>query len=439
MERLKAIRKSSIRTTPPKISQNNFMLYKDAFKTATRSLTHGKMRSILTMLGIVIGIASVIILMSIGSSAQDLILNQVESIGSNLIIVIPGGSANGRFSAPAASRGIVITSLQQRDADMLAREPGIDSVVPDVRGQADAVYGENDATVTFQGDTANVFNVRNLTVEQGYPFTQADVDSFNHVAVIGPVLATTLFGPAANPINKVIRIKNLSFRVVGVLKKSGTGAFGIDQDNLIIMPITVAQKQLLGISYFNDLIVEANPAYNIAFVTSRIGFLLRQDHGITNVNKDDFTIETQQDILSLLDNITSILTLFLAAIASISLIVGGIGIMNIMLVSVTERTKEIGLRKAVGATNRDILEQFLIESVILTVVGGIIGITIGALFVFLIYIVLTKFLAVAWSFSFPLSAVILSLFVSTLAGLAFGIYPARQAGRKNPIDTLRYE
>ena len=415
------------------------MLYKDALKTATRSLTHGKMRSILTMLGIVIGIASVIILMSIGSSAQDLILNQVESVGSNLIIVIPGGSANGRFSSPASSQGIVITSLQQQDADALAREPSIDAVVTDVRGQADAVYGDNDATANFQGNTANVFTVRNLTVEQGYPFTQADVDSFNHVAVIGSELATTLFGPNINPVNKIIRIKNLSFRVVGVLKKSGTGAFGVDQDNLIIMTVTVAQKQLLGISYFNDLIVEANPTYDVSFATSRVEFILRQDHGITNSNKDDFTIMTQQDIISILGSITSILTLFLAAIASISLVVGGIGIMNIMLVSVTERTKEIGLRKAVGATNRDILEQFLIESTIITIIGGIIGIAVGALFVSLIYIVLVKFLAISWTFAFPLNAVLLSLFVSTLAGIVFGIYPARQAGRKNPVETLRYE
>ena len=415
------------------------MLYKDAFKTATRSLTHGKMRSILTMLGIVIGIASVIILMSIGNSAQDLILNQVESIGSNLIIVVPGGSTNGRLSSPAAAQGIVITSLSQQDADALTREPGISAVVPDVRGQANVVYGENDATANFQGNTANVFTVRNLTVEQGYAFTQADVDAFNHVAVIGPTLATTLFGANENPINKVIRIKNLSFRVVGVLKKSGTGAFGVDQDNLIIMPITVAQKQILGISYFNDLIIEANPVYDVTFVENRVTNILQQDHGITNSSKDDFTIETQQDILTLLGSITSILTLFLAAIASISLVVGGIGIMNIMLVSVTERTKEIGLRKAVGATNRDILEQFLIESVLLTMMGGIIGIAVGAFFVFIIYLILAKALAVAWTFSFPISAVILALLVSTAAGIAFGIYPARQAGKKNPIDALRYE
>jgi putative ABC transport system permease protein len=417
------------------------MLYKDAFKTATRSLTHGKMRSILTMLGIVIGIASVIILMSIGQSAQDLILGQVESIGSNLIIITPGAPANGKFSAPAAAQGIVITSLQQRDVDALSREPSVDLAVPEVRGQADAVYENNDVTVSYTGSTADFFVVSNLAkVSEGQTFTKSDVDSANHVVVIGPDLATTLFGPNVSPVNKTIRLKDVSFRVVGVLSKGGTGAFGVDLGNLVVMPISVAQKQLLGITYFNVIVVEANPQYDISFAKSRIGFILEQDHGILNSNKDDFTINTQEDILSLLGNITSILTLFLAAIASISLVVGGIGIMNIMLVSVTERTREIGLRKAVGATDNDILQQFLIESVLLTLLGGLIGIAIGAAIVGFVYIILSTFFAsVGWVFAFPISAVVLGLVVSSIAGIAFGIYPARKAGKKNPIDALRYE
>lgn len=416
------------------------MLLKDAFKTSTRSLTHGKMRSILTMLGIVIGIASVIVLMSIGQSAQNLILGQVQSIGSNLIIIVPGGSGNGKFSAPASSQGIVITSLIQRDVDALKREPSVLNAVPEVRGQADAVYENNNVTVSFEGSTADLFPVRNFTVGTGYSFTREDVDSQNHVAVIGPDLSKTLFGSSVNPINKTIRLKNVSFRVVGVLAKGGTGAFGVDQGNLVLIPITVAQSQLLGISYFSDITVKADPVYEVNFVKSRIGFILEQNHGITNSNKDDFTIRTQEDILSLLGNITSILTLFLAAIASISLIVGGIGIMNIMLVAVTERTREIGLRKAVGATDGDILQQFLIESILLTMTGGIIGIAIGAGLVGLIYFVLTTFFSsLGWVFAFPISAVFLGLSVSTVAGVVFGIYPARQAGKKNPIDSLRYE
>ncbi len=415
------------------------MLFRDAFKTSVRSLTHGKMRSILTMLGIVIGIASVIVLMSIGQSAQDMILGQVQSIGSNLIIIMPGAPSGKGFSPPSSAQGIIITSLQQRDVDALQREPSVNAVAPLVSGQAEAVYGNNNKTVSYQGANSDMFSVRNLTVGEGLVFTKEDVDSANHVAVIGPDLANTLFGSYVDPINKTIRLKNISFRVVGVLSKGGTGSFGVDQGNIVIIPITVAQKQLLGISYFNNIIVQANPSYDIDFVKSRITFSLRQNHGITNPNKDDFNIQTQADILSMLGTITSILTLFLAAIASISLVVGGIGIMNIMLVAVTERTREIGLRKAVGATNNDILKQFLIESVLLTLAGGMVGIAVGAGIVGLAYFVLSTFFSIGWVFAFPISAVFLGLAVSGVAGIAFGIYPARQAGKKNPIEALRYE
>lgn len=414
------------------------MLYKDAFKTATRSLTHSKTRTALTMLGIIIGIASVIVLMSIGQSAQNLIVNQVQGIGSNLIIITPGAPNKG-FSSPASAQGIVITSLQQRDVDALGREPSVKGVAAIATGQAEAVYNGHNKTVSYQGVTPDFFAVRNMDVGQGKVFSKADIDAGSHVAVIGPDLANTLFGPNVNPINKNIRLKNVSLRVVGVLDTGGTGAFGVDQGNIVIIPVSIAQRELLGISYFNFIMAQADPAYEVNFVKSRITSTLRQDHGITDPKKDDFTIQTQEDILSLLGNITSILTLFLAAIASISLIVGGIGIMNIMLVSVTERTREIGLRKAVGATDKDILQQFLIESILLTLIGGIIGIIFGASVVGLIYLAITSFSTLAWTFAFPLSAVLLGVGVSTLSGLAFGIYPARKAGRKNPIDALRYE
>ncbi len=415
------------------------MRINDLIKSSQATLKHGKMRSLLTMLGIVIGISSVIILMSIGASAQAYILNQVQGLGSNLIIIIPGGSGNGRFSSPAAAQGIIVTSLVQQDVDALSRDPSVAAVTEEARGQADAAFGDNSESITFDGVPANFFSVRNFVVAQGYPFTDDDVQAYNHVAVIGSDLANTLFGAGSDPLGQYIEVKNIQFKVVGVLAAKGTGAFGIDQDDLVMVPITVAQTQMLGINYFSDIMVQANSSYNITFAQARVESILEQDHGITDPNKDDFTIETQQDVLSLLGNITSILTLFLAAIASISLIVGGIGIMNIMLVSVIERTKEIGLRKAVGATNNDILQQFLVESVMLTFIGGVIGIAIGGLVVGLAYLIIAKALAVAWSFEFPLSAILLAVAVSSVTGIAFGIYPARQAAKKSPIDALRYE
>ena len=414
------------------------MQLKDSLKSASLSFKHGKMRSFLTMLGIVIGIASVIILMSVGQSAQDLIISQVQGVGSNLIFIIPGGTPNGKFSSPASAQGIIIKTLTQRDVDALQREPAIAAVIPEVRGQADVVYGNNDMTTTFDGSTAEIFTVRNYGMKAGYPFTKSDVDSFNHVAVIGSDLAKTLFG-SNDPIGQFIRMKNVSFRVTGVLVPKGTGPGGVNQDDLVLIPATVAQSQLLGITYFNLLTAQANPSYDITFVKDRITSILAQNHGITDPNKYDFTIETEEDVLAILGNITSVMTLFLAAIASISLVVGGIGIMNIMLVSVIERTREIGLRKAVGATEGDILQQFLVEAVMLTFLGGVIGITFGAIVVGLAYFVITHVSTLAWTFEFPLSAVMIAVLVSTLTGIAFGIYPARQAARKSPIEALRYE
>lgn len=415
------------------------MRFKDSVISARATLKHGKARSLLTMLGIVIGIASVIVLMSIGQSAQDLILSQVQGLGSNLIIVIPGGTNKGRFSSPAANQGIIVQSLKQQDVDALVRDPSISAVTQEARGQGSAVFGDNDVTVTFEGVPANFFTVRNFEVARGYQFTDDDVRSFNHVAVIGSSLAASLFGPNSDPIGQYMHIKNVSVRVVGTLVKKGTGAFGIDQDNIVIVPITVGQKQMLGTNYFTDIVVQGNPSYTIDFTKSRVETIIEQNHGITDANKDDFTILTQQDLLSLLNNITSILKLFLTAIASISLVVGGIGIMNIMLVSVIERTREIGLRKAVGATDRDILQQFLVEAVMITFIGGVIGILIGGAIVTLAYFVLTNFFALGWVFEFPPTAVAIAVAVSSITGIVFGLYPARQAARKSPIDALRYE
>ncbi len=410
----------------------------DVIKTASRGLRHAKLRSLLTMLGIVIGIGSVIVLMSIGASAQQLILSQVQSIGSNLVFIIPGSTKGSRFSSPASVQGIIIKTLVQTDIDALEREPVVEKVAAEVRGQAKIVYGNNDATVTYEGTTEDFFQVRNFGIQEGRQFIGSEVASFDHVAIIGSELAKTLFGQQ-DPIGKTVRLRDLTFRIIGMLVRKGVGPFGIDQDNLVIIPITVAQKQLLGIDYFNVITIQANSAYDSAFVKETISTTIRRTHNITNPDKDDFTVQTQEDALSILGNITSILSIFLTSIAFISLLVGGIGIMNIMLVSVVERTREIGLRKALGATNGDILSQFLCESVALTLLGGTCGILGGGMITFIVSIVLIHFTTIAWVFILPANAIILAAAVSTTTGIVFGIYPAYRASRLNPTDALRYE
>jgi len=410
----------------------------DSIKTASNNLTHSKMRTFLTMLGIVIGISSVILLMSIGASAEKLIIGQVQGVGSNLVFVIPGATKGTRFSAPASSQGIIIKTLVSQDVDALERDPAIISVVPEVRGQAKAVFGNNDTSATYIGVTDEFFTTRNFVIEKGQGFNSSDVDSFNRVAVMGPEIAKTLFGDF-DPIGKSIRLNDISFRVSGVLEKKGVGAFGVDQDNVILVPISVAQKQMLGIDYFNAITVQVSDTYASEYTKSRVFSIMRSSHRITDPNKDDFTVRTQEDILSLLGSITSVLTIFLTSIACISLVVGGIGIMNIMLVSVIERTREIGLRKAVGATNGDILQQFLWEAVILTFFGGFIGIFFGSALVGGVYLVLVKIVKTDWIFALPAQAIMLAVIVSTCTGVLFGLYPARQAAKKNPIDALRYE
>jgi putative ABC transport system permease protein len=390
------------------------------------------------MLGIVIGISSVILLMSIGASAEKLIIGQVQGVGSNLVFVIPGASKGTRFSPPASSQGIIIKTLTSSDVDALKRDPAIMEVAPEVRGQAKAVFGNNDTSAMYIGVTENFFTTRNFVIEKGQGFNSSDVDSFNRIAVIGPEISKTLFGDF-NPIGKNFRLNDISFRVSGVLEKKGVGAFGVDQDNTILVPISVAQKQMLGIDYFNAITVQVNDTYASEYTKSRVFSIMRSSHRITDPNKDDFTVHTQEDILSLLGSITSVLTIFLTSIACISLVVGGIGIMNIMLVSVIERTREIGLRKAVGATNGDILQQFLWEAVMLTFFGGFIGILFGSALVGGAYLILVKIVKTDWVFALPAQAIILAVVVSTCTGVLFGLYPARQAAKKDPIDALRYE
>ena len=411
------------------------MLLRDALKTATRSLAHSKMRSILTMLGIITGIASVIIIMSLGDSAKQYIVGQIQSMAPNMINVQPGAPVMG--GAPSSVMGLVVKTLTRRDVEALEREPSITNVSPNVTGSSRIVSGNKSKSTLWIATTANIFRMTNLNFSSGYGFTSADETAYKHVVVLGSKLAEDLFGYNIEPVGKTVRFEDITFRVIGVLEPKGSGMFSMDGYALI--PISVGQKQIRGIDYYQELNIQIDPTYDTAFVKTRIISILRTSHQITDPTKDDFMVTSMDETLNTLGNIMSILTIFLAAIASISLIVGGIGIMNIMLVSVTERTREIGLRKAVGATDNDILQQFLIESVLLTFAGGVIGIALGAGVVGLVSFVLSNFFSIGWVFAFPISAVILGLAVSGISGIAFGIYPARQAARKNPIDALRYE
>ncbi len=410
-------------------------MFIQSIKMAVRALLLNKTRSFLTMLGIIIGITAVIILISAGEGAQELIVNRVKGIGSNLLFILPGGSGKSKFEAPASAQGIIVTSLVEEDVKSLRNKnlaPDLASVDPEVRGQFDVAYNNQDEVTSVTGEDENYYLVRNLPLASGSWFSKADVDGMTQVAVLGSKIKDDLFG-AEDPIGKVIKIKQISFRVVGVTAPKGVGAFGVDQDSQVVVPVSTAQKLLLGISHYNLITVQVDDENLIPQAQDEIAKILRNNHKISDPNKDDFSVRNPQDALDLLSSITSALTIFLGAIAGISLVVGGIGIMNIMLVSVTERTREIGLRKAIGARRKDILFQFLIEAVMLTIVGGIIGVILGYL----------GAVAVAkigkWQPIVTISSVLLAVGVSGLFGLVFGIYPANKASKLSPIEALRYE
>lgn len=407
----------------------------DAIASSLHDIRQRKGRSALTMLGIIIGIASVIIVMSLGSSAEGYILNQVSSFGSDLISINPG-YPTGNKGPPASAQGIIVKTLVERDVAALKNEPSIINVVGRVSGQSRAIYGNEDISVLWNAMPSAIFEMMNLEFSSGRAYTESDERAYNRVVVLGAEVAKDLFGQV-EPVGKSLRIKDMSFTVIGVLAAKGAGIFSMDQ--YAMMPLSVGQKQLAGIDYFHELNVQVDPQYDVDFVKTRIISILRQNHRITDPDRDDFEVISTQEALALLGNVTSILTIFLSAIAAISLVVGGIGIMNIMFVTVTERTREIGLRKALGATNRDILTQFLVESAIITTIGGIVGVILGGLFLLLAYIGVAYGAGIDWPFRLPLSAVAIAVSVSMGIGILFGVYPARKAARKNPIDALRYE
>src|SRR3989344_69653 len=405
------------------------MNIKHQFKTAFSGIKTNKGRAVLTILGIVIGITAIILVMALGQGAQNLILGQIQSIGSKTIVVAPGRHPKG----PADIIATFTDSLKARDLEILERKenvPHLFGIMPIVFGAQTAAYGNETYRPTIFGATDFFAKIYDIYPNKGRLFTNEEVKGYSSVVVIGKKVKEELFGNE-EAIGKNIRIKGKSFKVIGVFPAKGQVSF-LNIDEVAIVPYTTAQQYIFGIKYFHRFIVEIDEEKNIPQTIDDIEIALRNSHGITDPEKDDFFVESQADAVEMVKTVTDILTLFLTAIAAISLLVGGVGIMNIMLVSVTERTREIGLRKAIGASGNEIMLQFLLEAVILTFSGGILGIIFGASLSFLAAIILSTFV-------FPFSAAILGLAVATLVGLIFGLYPARKASLKSPIEALRYE
>lgn len=396
---------------------------------AFQGLKANKMRSVLTMLGIIIGVAAVIAMVSIGMGVREKVESSIASLGSNLIIVTPG-AASTSGSKQAAGSGITLT---EKDAQAISREiSGVSAVAPTVSRQYQVVFGNQNWTTSIQGSTPDILTVRSFKVQEGSFFTNQDVETRSRVAVLGKTVADNLFG-GINPVGQTIRINKAPFRVIGVLESKGQSAGGMDQDDTIIVPLTTAQERLMGITYIQNINVQANNTDIIDQVQNDITALLRARHRLVGNTPDDFTVRNMVAVMATASETTGTITLLLANIAAISLVVGGIGIMNIMLVSVTERTREIGIRKALGARYTDILLQFLVEAIVIGVTGGLIGIAIGIGASYAISMV------AGWNTVVSSLAIVLSFGFSVLIGLFFGIYPARKAALLDPIEALRYE
>lgn len=406
------------------------MDYKELFSESVSTLLLNKMRTGLAMLGIVIGIASVIALLSIGEASQQSITAQIQSLGSNILTVSPGAQSSGLVRG-AQGGG---TTLTYADAQALSSDKtltAIKTVLPTYAARSQVVYGDSNTNTSITGVTPQYLSARNIKVATGGNFTDNDLNGNTNVAIIGPTVLTDLWGDDAqdsDALGQSIRIGALNFSVIGVTEQKGG-----NQDDIIYIPLTTAQKKLFGVKYLSSIIIETTGEDVMTQAMNQIGYTLLERHRIKDTTKADFSIRNQQDMLNAVSSVTGTLTSLLSGVAAISLLVGGIGIMNIMLVTVTERTREIGLRKALGAKDRLIITQFLMEAVILTFVGGLIGIVLGVLLAY-IYAKST-----AGLFVVSISSVFLAFAVSTIIGVIFGWYPARKAASLQPIEALRYE
>lgn len=405
------------------------MLFSENVQIAVTALLGNKLRSILTMLGIIIGVGAVIAMISIGMGVKQNVTNSIASLGSNMLIVMPGSTNKGGVRSAAGSS----QKLKYEDAEAIKKKiKNIDYVSPTVNGSYQIVNGHENWNSSVYGVTPEYLKIRDLTIGTGSFITQNDLNSRNRVAVIGTTVATNLF-ESENPVGKNIRINNQPYKVIGVIESKGQSSMGQDQDDVVIIPLTTAQERLMGITYIRSINIQVSSADKIESVQGQVETLLRQRHHIVGDKEDDFTVRNLTSLMETMTSTTTMLTLFLGSIAAISLLVGGIGIMNIMMVSVTERTREIGIRKALGATFKNIMMQFLIESVVIGVIGGLLGVAVG--------VGIALAIAKTGLFQTVITAapILISFSFSVGIGLFFGIYPARKAARLDPIEALRYE
>lgn len=399
-------------------------------KIAVRALANNKLRGFLTMLGIIIGVASVITMLAIGQGSKRSIQAQISEMGSNMIMIHPGADVRGGVRQDASA----METLKLQDYENIVDETRfVSAVSPSVNSSGQAIYGANNAPTTVYGISPDYLEIRRYKVEDGDMFTEQDIQTAAKVCVVGKTVVDNLFPDGGNPVGKVIRFQKLPFRIVGVLESKGYNSMGMDQDDVVLAPYTTVMKRLLAQTYLQGIFASALTEDMTDNATEEITEILRRNHKLKSSDDDDFTIRSQQELSSMMNTTTDLMTTLLACIASISLIVGGIGIMNIMYVSVTERTREIGLRMSVGARGVDILSQFLIEAILISITGGLIGVIIGCGASWIVKSV------AHWPIYIQAWSVFLSFAVCTVTGVFFGWYPAKKAADLDPIEAIRYE